>query len=224
MAAATTPDSEPTAAQQGVGAAAMVAWPALAMLMVASVGSIAQLSDSATFGLGAVTVYLLPALLFLLPVGLVSAELATSHEGGIFVWVREAFGDRTGFQATWFVFMNSVTLYPSLLSFGAAALATALGRPDLAGNGSYMGAVVLVGFWAATFVVSKGMKTTAGLSNLGVGLGTIVPALALIFFMFAWLVDDKPSATPLEVSDLVPPFTGLSSIALVVGTFVAFEI
>ena len=123
-------------------------------MMVASVGSIAQLSDSATFGLGAITVYLIPAILFLLPVGLVSAELATSHEGGIFVWVREAFGDRTGFQATWLVFMNSVTLYPSLFSFGAAALATAFGRPDLAGNGAYMGAVVLVGFWGATWVVS----------------------------------------------------------------------
>ena len=47
------------------------------------------------------------------------------NRGGIFVWVKDAFGDRTGFQATWFVFMNSVTLYPSLLSFGAAALATA---------------------------------------------------------------------------------------------------
>jgi len=202
--------------------AALIAWPALAMMMVASVGSIAQLSDSATFGLGAVTVYLIPALLFLLPVGLVSAELATSHEGGIFVWVREAFGDRLGFQATWFVFMNSVTLYPALLSFGAAALATAFGRPDLAGNGLYVGTVVLVGFWSATLVVSRGMKATAGLSNIGVGLGTIVPALALIVFMFAWLIDDRPSAAPLEVSDLTPPFTGLSSIALVVGTFVAF--
>ena len=222
MAAQAPTGGPPASGDVGRIPISLIAWPALAMMMVASVGSIAQLSDSATFGLGAVTVYLIPALLFLLPVGLVSAELATSHEGGIFVWVREAFGDRTGFQATWFVFMNSVTLYPSLLSFGAAALATALGRPDLAGNGAYMGTVVLVGFWAATFVVSKGMKTTAGLSNLGVGLGTIVPALALIFFMFAWLVDGKPSAAPLEVSDLVPPFTGLSSIALVVGTFVAF--
>ena len=222
MTAQAPTSGQPTSSEAGRTPMSLIAWPALAMMMVASVGSIAQLSDSATFGLGAVTVYLIPALLFLLPVGLVSAELATSHEGGIFVWVREAFGDRTGFQATWFVFMNSVTLYPSLLSFGAAALATALGRPDLAGNGAYMGTVVLVGFWAATFVVSKGMRTTAGLSNLGVGLGTIVPALALIFFMFAWLVDDKPSATPLGVSDLVPPFTGLSSIALVVGTFVAF--
>ncbi len=202
--------------------AGLIAWPALALMMVASVGSIAQLSDSATFGLGAVTVYLIPAILFLLPVGLVSAELATSHEGGIFVWVREAFGDRTGFQATWLVFMNSVTLYPSLLSFGAAALATAFGRPDLAGNGAYMGAVVLVGFWGATWVVSGGMKKTAGLSNIGVALGTIVPAFALILFMFVWLADSKPSATPLHLSDVTPPFTGLSSIALVVGTFVAF--
>lgn len=103
MALSEAPSSAPPPGDAGPRPVAMIAWPALAMMMVASVGSIAQLSDSATFGLGAVTVYLLPALLFLLPVGLVSAELATSHEGGIFVWVREAFGDRTGFQATWFV-------------------------------------------------------------------------------------------------------------------------
>jgi amino acid transporter len=160
--------------------------------------------------------------LFLQPVGLVSAELATSHKGGIFVWVRSAFGDRTGFQATWLGFMNSCTLYPSLLSFGAAALATALGRPDLASNGAYMGTVVLVVFWLATWIFSRGMKSSTGISNLGLAFGTIIPALALIFFMFAWLIDSKPSQIPFAVSDLVPPVTGLSSIALVVGTFVAF--
>jgi amino acid transporter len=215
-----------TEAEGGPGAdlrsVAFLAWPALAMLMVASVGSIAQLSDSASFGLGAVTVYLVPALLFLLPVGLVSAELATSHPGGIFVWVRSAYGDRTGFQATWFVFMNSVTLYPSLLSFGAAALASALGRPDLAENGAYMCTVVLVVFWLATFIVSRGMKSSTGISNLGLALGTIVPAMFLIFFMFAWLIDDRTSQIAFDVADVVPPMSGLSSIALVVGTFVAF--
>ncbi|MGA9277610.1 APC family permease [Ilumatobacter sp.] len=213
----------PPGAGGSLRSVATIAWPALAMLMVASVGSIAQLSDSASFGLGAVTVYLLPALLFLVPVGLVSAELATSHRGGIFVWVREAFGDRTGFQATWFVFMNSVTLYPSLLSFGAAALAAALGRPDLAANGAYMGTVVIVVFWLATWIVSRGMKSSTGISNLGLGLGTIVPALSLIFMMFAWLVDDKGSQISYDgPSSLAPPVSGLSSIALVVGTFVAF--
>ncbi len=219
----TVDDVTPAPAAGGIKAVAMVAWPALAMLMVASVGSIAQLSDSASFGLGAVTVYLLPALLFLLPVGLVSAELATSNRGGIFVWVKDAFGDRTGFQATWFVFMNSVTLYPSLLSFGAAALATAFGRPDLATNGAYMGTVVLVVFWLATWIVSRGMKSSTGISNIGLTLGTIVPALFLIFFMFAWLIDGKTSQVHYDgLSSLAPPVSGLSSIALVVGTFVAF--
>lgn len=136
--------------------------------------------------------------------------------------MREAFGDRTGFQATWFVFMNSVTLYPSLLSFGAAALATAFGRPDLATNGAYMGTVVLVVFWLATWIVSRGMKSSTGISNIGLTLGTIVPAMSLIFFMFVWLGDGRPSQIPFAVADLVPPVTGLSSIALVVGTFVAF--
>ena len=51
----------PAKGPTGTAAAiAMIAWPALAMMMVASVGSIAQLSDSATFGLGAMTVYLSP--------------------------------------------------------------------------------------------------------------------------------------------------------------------
>ena len=213
---------EPIEADERGPSVAMLAWPALAMLMMASVGSIAQLSDSASFGLGAVTVYLIPAALFLLPVGLVSAELATSHPGGIFIWVREAFGDRTGFQATWFVFMNSITLYPSLLSFGAASLATAMGRPDLASNGVYMGLVVLVVFWLATWIVSRGMKATAGISNIGLVFGTITPAVFLIFFMCAWLIDSQPSQIEFKASDIAPPFDGLSSIALVVGTFVAF--
>jgi amino acid transporter len=40
--------------------------------------------------------------------------------------------------------------------------------------------------------------------------------------MFAWLIDTKPTQIPFAVSDMVPPVSGLSSIALVVGTFVAF--
>jgi glutamate:GABA antiporter len=219
---AAVPAATRDSTKSSVSAAALIAWPALGMLMVASVGSIAQLSDSATFGWGAVTVYLLPAIFFLLPVGAVSAELATSNRGGIFVWVRDAFSDRLGFQATWFVFANSVTLYPALLSFGAAALATAFGRPDLASNGAYVGVVVLVVFWLATWIVSRGMNSATGMANIGLALGTIIPAVCLIFLMFAWLIAGKPNQIPFSSGDLTPPVHGLSSLALIVGTFIAF--
>ena len=72
-----------------------------------------------------------------------------------------------------------------------------------------MGTVVLVVFWLATFIVSRGMKSSTGVSNIGLALGTITPALFLIVFMFAWLIDSKPSQIPFAVSDMVPPVSGL---------------
>ena len=119
--------------------------------------------------------------------------------------------------------MNSVTLYPSLLSFGAAALATAFGRPDLAGNGLYMGAVVLVGFWLATVRGLQGdedhgraqqPRRRARHDRPGPGADLLHVRLA----------DRRASRRPPRCtsSDVTPPFDGLSSIALVVGTFVAF--
>src|ERR1044072_8912016 len=100
-----------------------------------------------------------------------------------------------------------------MLSFGAAALATALGRPDLASNGLYMGAVVLVVFWLATATVTRGMEASAGMSNIGLGPGTILPAAALIVFMFGWLIDAKPNQIPWDgIGGLAPPVSGLSSI------------
>ena len=197
-------------------------WPVLAMMVVASTGSIAQLSDSAEYGLGAVVVYLIPALLFLVPVGLVSAELATGWDGGVYQWVSAAFGRRWGFQATWLQWVQSVALYPSLLSFAAASLAIAVDRPDLAADGRYVAAVVLLIFWTATLVASKGLGFMARLSSLGLLVGTLLPAFALIAFMVVWLGTGEPSAVPLAPSDLVPDVQGLSGLALIVGTFVAF--
>ena len=94
---------------------------------------------------------------------------------------------------------------------------------DLASNGAYMGTVVLVVFWLATWIVSRGMKSSTGISNAGLAFGTITPALFLIFFMFAWLIDGKPSQVDYTgLSDPRPAGHRMSSIALVVGTFVAF--
>ena len=51
---------------------------------------------SAKLGLPLVAYYLVAAIAFFIPVALVAAELATAYPntGGIYVWVREAFGRR----------------------------------------------------------------------------------------------------------------------------------
>ena len=49
---------------------------------------------TAVFGLASVFLYVLPAIVFLLPVSLVAAELASGWEGGVYNWVREGLSPR----------------------------------------------------------------------------------------------------------------------------------
>lgn len=201
---------------------AVISWPAMAFMTIAATGSIAQLSASAEYGLGAITLYILPAVLFLLPVALIAAELATGWEGGVFSWVREGTNDRMGFQAQWLQWIQSVALYPSLLSFAAASLAYAFGDPSLASNGLYTGILILVIFWGATFVALRGVSTTAKIASFGMIAGTAIPAAALIILMIIWLGDGQTSNTPLAVADVVPDVTGLSGLVLIISNFIAF--
>lgn len=200
----------------------LLSWPVMAFLIIACTGSIAQLSAASEYGLGAITIYLIPAILFMIPSALISAELATGWNGGVFAWVQEAFGDRLGFQAIWLQWIQSVALYPTLLAFAAASLAYAFGKPNLAENGAYTGIIILVIFWIATLVAFRGLNASARLSTVGLTLGTLIPGAALILLMFIWLGKGEPSAVPLQASDIIPTWNGISSLVLIIGTFIAF--
>ena len=77
----------------------------------------------AVYGLACVFLYLLPAVVFLLPTSLVSAELASGWEGGIYNWVSEGISKPMGFLAVWCQFAMTIFYYPSLLGFVASTLA-----------------------------------------------------------------------------------------------------
>jgi amino acid transporter len=66
-----------------------VTWTALAMMAVSSVASLRPAPTMAVYGLACVFPYVLPAIVFLIPTALVSAELATGSDGGIYRWVKE---------------------------------------------------------------------------------------------------------------------------------------
>ncbi len=48
---------------------------------------------------------------FFIPYGLITAELGSAWpgEGGIYIWVREAFGPRWGSMAAWLYWINNAT-------------------------------------------------------------------------------------------------------------------
>ena len=80
----------------------------LAMLTVVAVASLRSLPAMADYGLASILLYLIPAVVFLVPTALVAAELATGWKGGVYVWVREAFGNRIGFLAIWLQWIQNV--------------------------------------------------------------------------------------------------------------------
>ena len=67
---------------------------ALVMMNVTIIGSVANDVQQAYYGLSSVTLFIIGALVFFLPTGLVAAELASGwgQRGGIFRWVGEAMG------------------------------------------------------------------------------------------------------------------------------------
>ena len=72
----------------------------LAIMNITAVVSLRGLPSEAVYGPSSAFYYLFAAIVFLIPTALVAAELAAmfaDKQGGVFRWVGEAMGARTGF-------------------------------------------------------------------------------------------------------------------------------
>ena len=114
---------------------------ALAMLNLAIICTLRGLPMMAEEGLSLVFYFIVTAVIFLIPVSLVCAELATGWPpkgpGGVYIWVNEAFGPRWGFIAIWLQWIQNVVWFPSILSFVGATFAYVY-DPSLAANKYFM--------------------------------------------------------------------------------------
>jgi amino acid transporter len=165
----------------------------LAMISVAAVLSVRNFPSMAVYGWASIGWYVLGTLLFLLPITLASAELATgwSKGGGVYLWVKEAFGERAGFIAVFCEWSNNLVWFPAVLSFIAGTFAFAI-NPDLANNGLYMFCAMMVAFWGSTLVAWLGPKMTANFNNFGVVIGSFVPTALLIALALLFVAQGNP--------------------------------
>lgn len=199
-----------------------ISWLALALMTTSSVASLRAAPTMAVYGLACVFLYLVPAIVFLLPTSLVSAELASGWSGGVYRWVAEGLSKPLGFLAVWCQFAMTIFYYPSLLAYVASTFAYVI-NPDLASQGLYTAIVIVVTYWLGVFVSSRGTKTVAGLSSWGLVIGTLVPGLILIVLGAVFLGQGNPSAAPMNSGHILPPWTGLASLVLIVNNFLSYS-
>ena len=199
----------------------LISWPALALLTVGSVGYLGSAPTLSVFGLASVFLYVLPAFVFLLPVSLVAAELASGWPGGVYNWVQEGISAPMGLVAVWCQFAQTVFYYPALLAYVAGTLAYVI-DPGLAGNGTYTAVVIVVLFWAGVLVCSRGVSFVTELSSAGTVIGTLVPAAVLVALGGAYLARGHHPAAPMTASHLLPAWNGVASIVLIVNSFFTY--
>jgi len=179
----------------------------LAMINVAAIDSIRNLPIIAEYGVSLIFFLLMAAIGFLLPTSLVSAELASgwSKEGGIYTWVKAAFGKDAGFLASWLQWSHNLPWYPAVLSFIAVTLAFAF-FPDLADDKLYLLPIVFSVLWIFTYINSKGIEASSKISEFCVIVGTIVPSILLIGMAIFWVVTGEQMQIDFVRDDFLPKF------------------
>ncbi|MDQ2879382.1 MAG: amino acid permease [Pseudomonadota bacterium] len=185
------------------------------------------LPSMAEYGLTSIFYYIFAAVMFLIPVSLVAAELASTfpNQGGVFRWVGEAFGPKWGFAAIYYQWQAIVIWFPTVLIFAAAALAYIWWPQSfdkaLAGNKVYTIIVLLAVYWGVTLFTFRGVKASSQLSSLGGLFGTIIPGAILILLGIAYIATGHPVAVDLHGS-LIPDFSHFQNMVLAASVFLFF--
>ena len=124
---------------------------------------------------------LMALIMYLVPASLISAELATGwpQTGGVYVWVKQAFGQRWGFTAVWLQWFQMTIGFVAALSTIAATLSYVF-NPALASNKTFQFLVIAVVWWALTLINLKGLKTYSLISTTFLIVGMIIPTALLI--------------------------------------------
>ncbi|MCX7120982.1 MAG: amino acid permease [Gammaproteobacteria bacterium] len=190
----------------------------LVAINVIAIDSLRTLPFSAEYGFSAVFYYLLAAITFFLPVSLVSAELATGwpETGGVYVWVREAFGKKIGFLTIWLQWFYNVVWYPTIMSVIAVTIAYAI-NPALSHDKFYMLSVIMVVFWGCTFINCLGMTAASRLSNFSAIVGTLVPMLFIIVLGIVWVMMGKPINIVFSEKSFFPNLTKVNNLVLFIA-------
>jgi len=134
-------------------------------------------------GTSSISLWVLAALLFFLPMSLIIVELSSRYpaEGGLYVWSKEAFGDFHGFVAGWTYWVYTFFYFPGLLS-ASVTMSLFIGGARF----EYLGDNKWYLFWSSLALLGVavilnlvGLNIGRWLQNAG-GVSTYVPLLMLV--------------------------------------------
>ncbi|MEG0476734.1 MAG: APC family permease [Raoultibacter sp.] len=163
-------------------------------------------------------------LTFLLPYGMVVAELGTAYDsdGGLYDWIRDAFGDRWGSRVSWYYWINFPLWIASLATLFPTILGLVFGvefdlAPVLLIELGFVWIIVLMSFSK----VSDSAWILNGGAVLKVLIAVAVGGLGIWFAMKNGFASDMSPAT------FLPDLTNTSALtylSIILFNFMGFEV
>ena len=173
----------------------------LTLFAISCITSARWIPIAAHAGPGSVTLWLLAAVLFVVPLAVAVAALVAKYPGagGLYLWTRQEFGAWPGFLCFWVYWMGIASLFPTAallyIKVGFSMFGPSLAR--LGDNRFYLLAATVALIWIALGSNLIGLKVGKWTENIG-ALATW--ALGVLLVAVAWMVwMRRGSATPIHI-------------------------
>lgn len=196
----------------------------IVLMNVVAILSLRQIPNVAVYGASSMILWVLAAACLFVPLAMVCGELATGwpKNGGIFVWVKEAFGPRVGWFIVICFLFSCVLFFPLMLQFGVSAIAFVI-SPELSENQSFIGITSIVIFWILAFMNMRGMKWTKIINNVSAWFGVFLPAGIIVLLAGIWLATGMPMSTNYSrFENWIPDLTEWDNIVFLSSMMFAF--
>jgi amino acid transporter len=191
-----------------MGIAAMTLFAVSAMITLDTVAT------SSALGVQSITLFALFALIFFVPYGLITAELGSGwpEEGGIYVWVREAYGQKWGTFTAWLYWVNVAYWAPAVFVVFAGTLAVAF-WPGM--SRVWEEIIVIALIWV--MALSKWVNSASAVAKVAVLL--MLGAMGVAF------VVKNGAANSFAPKQWVPSFgANWSFLPIIIYNFMGFEL
>ena len=163
---------------------------------------------------------------FLLPYGMVAAELGTAYdsEGGIYDWVRDALGDKWGARISWYYWINFPLWIASLATLFPPILGMVFGA-DIEANLPLTLAIEIAFVWIVVFMSFSKVSDSEWILNGGAVLKVLVAVSVGVLGI--WYACANGFAGSMAPETFLPDLTNtaaLGYLSIIIFNFTGFEV
>lgn len=179
----------------------------------------------ATSKMNLVFYLLIGGFLWFIPVALCSAEMATVdgwEKGGLYTWVSKTLGQKWGFAAIFFQWIQITVGFITMIYFIVGALSYALNWQALNNNVWLKLIATLIIFWVITFSQFGGTKNTAKIAKVGFFVGILALGIILFVLSIIYMVQGNPIKVSFGADAWIPDFTKVNTLVVFVSFILAY--